>query len=102
MAAIIPFDTEAEALSIANGTEYGLVARRCGRPTSGARTVSSGIEAGSIWVNTYRFLRPSVPYGGMKVSGLGRENGIEAIDSYLETKVTVIGLNAEYPDALTN
>lgn len=99
VAALISFETEEEAVRIANDTDYGLTAGLWTRDLARAHRVASQIEAGSVWVNTYRFIRWSVPYGGMKQSGWGRENGVEALDSYLETKATAISLTGQFPDA---
>lgn len=99
VAALIPFDTEEEAIMIANDTDYGLTAGLWTRDLGRAHRVASRIEAGSVWVNTYRFIRWPIPYGGMKQSGWGRENGIEALDSYLETKATAISVTGQFPDA---
>lgn len=98
VAAIIPFDGEEEALAIANGTTYGLTAGLWTSDLGRAHRVAARIEAGIVWVNTYRYTRWSTPYGGFKASGWGRENGIEALDSYLETRTTVISTTGEYPD----
>ena len=99
VASIIPFDTEEEAVAIANDTPYGLTAGVWTRDLARAHRVAAGIDSGSVWVNTYRFIRWPVPYGGMKQSGWGRENGIEALDSYLETKATAISLTGQFPNA---
>ncbi len=61
--------------------------------------MSSQIRAGIVWVNTYRYIRWTTPYGGFKASGWGRENGIEALDGYLETRTTVISTTGQFPDA---
>jgi (Z)-2-((N-methylformamido)methylene)-5-hydroxybutyrolactone dehydrogenase len=95
---IIPFDTEEEVVEIANDTEYGLTAGLWSTNLGRAHRVSSQLQAGTVWVNTYRFLRWSIPYGGFKMSGIGRENGIEAIDSFLQTRATIINLKGDYPD----
>ncbi|WP_281081936.1 aldehyde dehydrogenase [Variovorax paradoxus] len=97
----IPFDSEEEAVAIANDTEYGLTAGLWTNDLGRAHRVSSQIQAGTVWVNTYRFLRWSIPYGGFKVSGLGRENGMEALDAYLQTRATIVGTNATYPDVFS-
>ncbi len=98
VAAIIPFDGEEEAIAIANSTPYGLAAGLWTGDTGRAHRVAARIEAGMVWVNTYRYIRWSTPYGGVKSSGWGRENGIEALDSYLETKTTVISTTGKFAD----
>ncbi len=102
VASIIPFDGEEEAVAIANGTPYGLAAGLWTNDVGRAHRVSSRIEAGIVWVNTYRYIRWSTPYGGFKTSGWGRENGIEALDSYLETRTTVISTTGKFPDPFAN
>ncbi|MEM9880450.1 MAG: aldehyde dehydrogenase [Pseudomonadota bacterium] len=99
VASIIPFQGEDEAVQIANGTPYGLTAGLWSNDVGRAHRVSSRIKAGIVWVNTYRFIRWSTPYGGFKASGWGRENGIEALDPYLDTKTTVISKTGKFPDA---
>lgn len=98
VAAIIPFEGEDEAVAIANGTAYGLAAGLWTSDSGKALRVSNRIEAGIVWVNTYRYIRWSTPYGGFKTSGWGRENGIEALDSYLETRTTVMSTSGQFPD----
>ena len=99
VAALIPFDDEEEAVSIANDTAYGLTAGLWTSDLGRAHRVSSKIRAGIVWVNTYRYIRWSTPYGGFKASGWGRENGLEALDDYLETRCTVISTTGTFPDA---
>jgi aldehyde dehydrogenase (NAD+) len=98
VAAIIPFDGEEEAIAIANGTRYGLTAGLWTRDVGRAHRVAAQLEAGMVWVNTYRYIRWSTPYGGFKASGWGRENGIEALDDYLETRTTVISTTGKFAD----
>lgn len=98
VASLIPFTDEEEALTIANDTRYGLTAGLWTRDIGRAHRVASRIKAGLVWVNTYRYIRWTTPYGGFKASGWGRENGIEALDSYLETRTTVIDLAGKYAD----
>jgi aldehyde dehydrogenase (NAD+) len=102
VAAIIPFDGEAEAIAIANGTPYGLTAGLWTGDVGRAHRVAAQIEAGMVWVNTYRYIRWSTPYGGFKASGWGRENGVEALDSYLETRTTVISTTGKFADPFAN
>jgi aldehyde dehydrogenase (NAD+) len=96
---VIKFKTEEEAVTIANDTEYGLVAGIWTRNVGRAHRVAAQIQAGMVWVNTYRFIRYNIPYGGYKVSGLNRENGAEGLEPYFETKSTIINLGGAYPDA---
>ncbi len=79
---IIPFDTEDEAVRIANGTIYGLAAGVWTTSIRRALTMSERLEAGTIWVNTYRAVSYMSPFGGYKRSGIGRESGAEAIREY--------------------
>ena len=102
VAGLIPFEGEEEAIAIANATPYGLTAGLWTGDVGRAHRVSRQIEAGMVWVNTYRFIRWSTPYGGVKASGWGRENGIEALDSYLDTKTTIISTTGKFPDAYAN
>jgi len=98
VASIIPFDTEEEAIAIANDTTYGLTAGLWTQNNARAHRVSQQIEAGMVWVNTYRWIRWSTPYGGFKMSGWGRENGVDALAPYLETRTTVMGLTGQFPN----
>ncbi|MGE0338444.1 MAG: aldehyde dehydrogenase [Xanthobacteraceae bacterium] len=84
--AVIPFDTEEEAYTIANDTAYGLGAGVWTKDMGKAFRASERLESGTVWVNTYRALSYTSPFGGYKRSGLGREGGIEAIKEYLQTK----------------
>ena len=102
VAAIIPFEGEDEAVAIANNTAYGLAAGLWTGDVGRAHRVAARIEAGIVWVNTYRFIRWSTPYGGFKASGWGRENGVEALDSYLETRTTVVSTTGRFPDPFAN
>jgi (Z)-2-((N-methylformamido)methylene)-5-hydroxybutyrolactone dehydrogenase len=83
---IIPFDTEAEAFEIANDTPYGLAAGVWTSDIGRALRASERLQAGTIWINTYRIGGPSTPFGGYKRSGLGREGGTEAIKEWVNTK----------------
>lgn len=92
--AIIPFDDEEEALSIANDSPYGLAAGVWTQDIGRAIRMSEQIEAGTVWVNTYRAVSFMAPFGGMKRSGIGRESGQEAMNEYLQTKSVWIDLGS--------
>lgn len=88
--AVMSFEDEAEAVRIANDVAYGLVAGVWTTNISRAMRMFRKLDVGTVWVNTYRTYSPMVPFGGMKRSGIGRENGIEAIHEYMETKSVFI------------
>jgi aldehyde dehydrogenase (NAD+) len=81
-----PFGDEDEAVALANGTVYGLAAGVWTNDVRRAHRVAGRLRAGTVWVNSYRVLSYAVPFGGMGASGVGRENGIDAIRSFTETK----------------
>ena len=95
---IIPFDTEDEAVRIANGTVYGLAAGVWTTSIRRALMMSERLEAGTVWVNTYRAVSYMSPFGGYKRSGIGRESGIEAIREYLQTKSVWIDIAGNAPN----
>jgi len=84
--AAIPFENAEDAVAKANATIYGLAAGIWTRDVSRAHRIARAIRAGTIWINTYNLYDPALPFGGFKQSGFGRELGLEALDSYLETK----------------
>jgi aldehyde dehydrogenase (NAD+) len=81
-----PFRDEDEAVAIANGTAYGLAAGLWTSDVRRAHRVAGRLRAGTVWVNSYRVLSYAVPFGGFGLSGIGRENGFEAIKGFTETK----------------
>lgn len=83
---ILRFKDEAEALAIANDVRFGLAAAVWTRDIGRAIRMSEKLQAGTVWVNTYRVISFMAPFGGYKDSGLGRENGIDAIRAYLQVK----------------
>lgn len=89
---IIPFDTEAEVIEAANNTEYGLAAYFFARDIGRVFRVAEALDYGIVGANEQYPVAPQVPFGGYKESGVGRENGVEGIDSFLETKTIGIGL----------
>ncbi len=84
--ALIPFDHDDEAIALANDTEYGLAAGIWTTSLTRAHKVARQLQAGTVWINTYRSLSPTMPFGGYKSSGLGRENGIEAMKEFTQVK----------------
>jgi aldehyde dehydrogenase (NAD+) len=88
--AVIPFDDEEQVLAIANDSPYGLAAGVWTTDMGCALRMSERLSAGTVWINCYRAVSFMAPFGGFKRSGLGRENGREAIDAYLQTKTVWI------------
>jgi len=88
--AVIPFDTEEEAIRLANDSRYGLAAGLWTRDLARAMRVSRCMQAGSVWVNTYRAIAAQVPFGGFKQSGIGRERGEAGLREYLTTRNVMI------------
>jgi len=91
------FKTDAEALEIANGTAYGLGAGLWTSDLSRAHVVARELRVGMVWVNSYKRVNPGSPFGGMGVSGYGREMGFEAMREYTEPKATWINIDAALP-----
>ena len=90
--AVIPFDDEAQALRIANDTEYGLAAGVWTANLSRAHRMARGLRAGSVWVNYWDGGDMTAPFGGYKQSGNGRDKSLHAFDKYTEMKATWINL----------
>lgn len=83
---VMPFDDEEEAISLGNDTEYGLASGLWTSDFGRMQRVAASIEAGTLWVNSYRQVSYMTPFGGYKRSGLGFENGQDSIREYLRTK----------------
>ncbi|MGW4346693.1 aldehyde dehydrogenase family protein [Streptomyces sp. NPDC004690] len=86
---VLAYDDPEEALARANALEFGLTAQVWGDDLSAIHRLSRGLEAGTVWINTYRTVHPSAPYGGFKHSGYGRENGAEVLKTYTRARTTV-------------
>ena len=87
-----PFDTEEEALALANDTAYGLAATLWTTDLKRAHRVAAGIESGIVWVNTWLLRDLRTPFGGVKASGLGREGGVDALEFFTEPQNICIKL----------
>lgn len=93
--AVMPFKTEDEVIALANDTRYGLTAGVWTNDIRRAHRMVGALKAGVVWVNTFRVHNPAVPYGGVKASGYGRENGMEVMNLYTEVKTVHIDNRTE-------
>ncbi|WP_124248423.1 aldehyde dehydrogenase [Gordonia sp. X0973] len=92
VATVIPFDTMDEAITLANATPYGLAGGLWTENLGTAHKVSQAIQAGTVWVNCYGVLDPSIGFGGTKMSGYGWKGGREHVESYLYDKAVYLNL----------
>ncbi|MBB1011769.1 NAD-dependent succinate-semialdehyde dehydrogenase, partial [Dietzia kunjamensis] len=90
VAALVPFDTDDEAVALANDTEFGLVSYVMTENLDRAMTMSERLQAGMVGVNVGVVSNPAAPFGGIKQSGLGREGGLSGIEEFVETKLVAI------------
>ena len=90
---VIPFDTEAEAIAIANDTAFGLASGIWTQGLNRMHRVAAALRTGMVWVNTYRAVAPQTPFGGVKESGFGRERGQEGLMEFLAPKNVMINLS---------
>jgi acyl-CoA reductase-like NAD-dependent aldehyde dehydrogenase len=86
------FSTESEGIRLANASKYGLGAGVWTQDLSRAHRVGADIDTGLVWVNTHHRNDPSSPWGGMKESGIGRENGVEALEAYSQSKSIIVNV----------
>lgn len=90
--AVLDFDDEAEAIARANATEFGLAAAVFTRDMTRAHRVVGQLQAGSTWINAYNLTPVEAPFGGVKMSGVGRENSKAAIEHYTQVKSVYVNL----------
>ena len=91
VAPVFKFDTEAQAIEMANDTEFGLASYFYSRDVGRIFRVGEALEYGMVGVNTGLISTAEVPFGGVKQSGLGREGARQGMDDYLETKYLCLG-----------
>jgi betaine-aldehyde dehydrogenase len=94
---VLPFDSEAEVIARANDTPFGLAAGVFTRDLARAHRVVAQMQAGTCWINHYNVTPVELPFGGMKLSGLGRENSAAALDAYAQLKSVYVALT-DIPD----
>ena len=92
MVTVHPFDTEEEAVAIANGVRYGLAGSVWTNDLRRAHRVAAAIHSGMVWVNTWLLRDLRVPFGGVKDSGVGREGGAYSLSFYSEVKNVCVKL----------
>jgi aldehyde dehydrogenase (NAD+) len=91
------FRDDDEVIRIANSTEYGLGGGLWTRDLQRAHRVAHAIEAGMLWINSYKRVNPGSPFGGVKSSGYGREMGFEAMHDYTDAKSVWVNVDARIP-----
>lgn len=96
--AVTPFHDDDEVLELANDSPFGLAAGIWTRDIRRAHLMARALQAGTVWINTYRALACNSPFGGYKDSGVGRNNGAEAMAAYLQTKSVWCELGVANPD----
>jgi acyl-CoA reductase-like NAD-dependent aldehyde dehydrogenase len=94
---VTTFKDDADALRIANSTEYGLGSGLWTRDLSRAHKMARDIRAGMVWINSYKRVNPGSPFGGVGQSGYGREMGFEAMHDYTEAKSVWVNVDAQIP-----
>lgn len=99
---VMPFETEDEAVAIANGTDFGLASSVWTRELARAHRVAQRLECGIVWINDHHRIDPASPWGGFRTSGIGRENGIVAYEEYTQIQSIIVNLSEEPFDWYTN
>jgi acyl-CoA reductase-like NAD-dependent aldehyde dehydrogenase len=94
---VTTFRDDADAIRIANSTQYGLGAGLWTADLARAHRVAGAIRAGMVWINCYKRVNPGSPFGGIGSSGYGREMGFEAMHDYTEAKSIWVNVDAQTP-----
>ncbi|WP_420993178.1 aldehyde dehydrogenase [Cupriavidus sp. 30B13] len=95
---VMPFDDEADAVRIANDTQFGLAASVWTQDVARAHRIGGKLEFGMVWINDHHRLDPASPWGGFKMSGVGRETGVESFDQFSEPRAVTINTTGETVD----
>lgn len=95
---VLPFESDDEAIEIANGTRFGLASGVWTQDLRRAHLMAKEMRSGVVWINTYRTSAAQAPFGGVKQSGFGRERGLEAMLEYTQVKNVMIDLSNEDRD----
>ncbi len=96
--AIMTFDDEDEVVALANDSDYGLAAGVWTNDIRRGHRMARKLNVGTVWINTYRNVSYMAPFGGFKQSGYGKDNGLEAIDAFLQTKTVWVELEGATRD----
>jgi len=94
---VLTFKDDAEALAIANGTDYGLGSGLWTRDLQRAHRIARDLHAGMVWINSYKRVNPGSPFGGVGQSGYGREMGFDAMREYTQVKSVWVNVDAQIP-----
>ncbi|MGH8962039.1 MAG: aldehyde dehydrogenase family protein, partial [Jatrophihabitantaceae bacterium] len=90
---VSPFDTEADAIALANDVRYGLAAYVWTSNLQRGHRVAQAMQSGMVWLNSHNVRDLRTPFGGVKASGLGREGGLRSIDFYTESQIVHVALD---------